>query len=77
MTNQDNHKEANQADHKPSIIVEIWSDYLCPWCFIGEWNITNALNELGVSFFKEHRSYQTNSTQGAPESIYEVALNMG
>lgn len=77
MTIQDNYKEANQADQKPSITVEIWSDYLCPWCFIGEWNMTNALNELGVSFTKEHRSYQTNPTQDAPESIYEVALKYG
>lgn len=30
------------------INIEIWSDFACPFCYAGEFQLTNAINELGV-----------------------------
>lgn len=77
MSHQESRAQMSQPDQKPSIHVEIWSDYLCPWCFIGEWNMTNALKDLGVRFTKEHKSFQTNPGQRTSEAIYDVARKHG
>jgi len=32
---------------RPSVTVEIWSDVVCPWCYIGKRRFETALAELG------------------------------
>lgn len=29
--------------------IEIWSDYVCPFCYIGKRNLENALKQLGMT----------------------------
>ena len=46
--------------------IEIWSDVVCPWCYIGKRRIENALAEFGHADEVEvhWRSYQLDP--GAP-----------
>ena len=30
------------------ITIEVWSDVVCPWCFIGRRRLQKALNKLGL-----------------------------
>ena len=36
-----------RPDDRPSVTVEIWSDVVCPWCYIGKRRFETALAELG------------------------------
>jgi predicted DsbA family dithiol-disulfide isomerase len=35
-----------RPDDRPSVTVEIWSDVVCPWCYIGKRRFETALAEL-------------------------------
>ena len=35
-----------RPDVRPSVTVEIWSDVVCPWCFIGKRRFEKAIAEL-------------------------------
>ena len=35
-----------------------WSDYACPYCYIGETNLKAALNELGIDCLPEMRAFE-------------------
>ncbi len=43
-----------------------WSDYACPYCYIGETNLKAALRELGLDCRPEMRSFEL--SPGAPRS---------
>jgi len=57
--------------------IEVWSDYNCPFCYIGEVTLRNALEELDLSDKIEiiHRAYQLDpnapkvSTQTTAEAL--------
>lgn len=58
--------------------IEIWSDVVCPWCYIGKRRFDTALERLGTRLNTEHievvyRSYQLDPT--APESITTPAVD--
>jgi predicted DsbA family dithiol-disulfide isomerase len=36
-----------RPDDRPSVTVEIWSDVVCPWCYIGKRRFEMAIAELG------------------------------
>ena len=41
------------------ITIEVWSDVVCPWCFIGRRRLQKALNKFSSSDFKvKHRAFQ-------------------
>lgn len=44
------------------MIIEVWSDVVCPWCFIGKRRLQKAIANLpsGVDVQVEHRSFQLN-----------------
>jgi predicted DsbA family dithiol-disulfide isomerase len=57
----------------PVIKVEVWSDVVCPWCYIGKRRFERALHELesgpdavSASFDVVYRAYQLDPT--APKS---------
>ncbi|MFA9396805.1 MAG: DsbA family oxidoreductase [Clostridiaceae bacterium] len=54
--------------------VEIWSDYVCPFCYIGERNLELALKETGM---KEDTQILFNSFELDPEAKdrYEGNIN--
>ncbi len=31
------------------ITLTVWSDFACPYCYIGETRLQNAINELGLN----------------------------
>ena len=36
-----------RPDVRPSVTVEVWSDVVCPWCYIGKRRFETAIAELG------------------------------
>ena len=40
--------------------VTYWSDYACPYCYIGETNLRHALDELGVNYEFEMKAFELN-----------------
>jgi predicted DsbA family dithiol-disulfide isomerase len=41
------------------ISIEVWSDVVCPWCFIGRRRLQSALAKLPAGQFKvKHRAFQ-------------------
>ena len=38
--------------------IEIWSDYTCPYCYIGKKQLFQVLDEMGITDYKiTHRVY--------------------
>ena len=42
--------------------IEVWSDYACPFCYIGEKRLQRALNELGKDIEVEFKSFELDPT---------------
>ena len=42
--------------------IEVWSDYACPFCYIGEKRLQRALNELGNDIEVEFKSFELDPT---------------
>ncbi len=40
--------------------IQYWSDYACPYCYIGETNLRHALDELGVNYELEMKAFELN-----------------
>ena len=40
--------------------IQYWSDYACPYCYIGETNLRHALDDLGVSYVFEMKAFELN-----------------
>ena len=40
--------------------IQYWSDYACPYCYIGETNLRHALDELGVNYVFEMKAFELN-----------------
>ncbi|MEM1433577.1 MAG: DsbA family protein [Pseudomonadota bacterium] len=40
------------------MIIDVFSDYLCPWCFIGERRLKRVLDELAVPVEVTFRAFQ-------------------
>ena len=40
--------------------VQYWSDYACPYCYIGETNLRHALDELAVKYEFEMKAFELN-----------------
>ncbi len=40
--------------------IRYWSDYACPYCYIGETNLRHALDELGVNYEFEMKAFELN-----------------
>lgn len=38
--------------------IRYWSDYACPYCYIGETNLRHALDELGVNYEFEMKAFE-------------------
>src|SRR5690625_4191766 len=51
--------------------IEVWSDFVCPFCYIGKRHIEEAINTTGLSDHVEvtYKSYQLDPT--TPESSDE------
>ena len=46
-----------------TMTVEVWSDVVCPWCFIGKRRLETALAESGVTDVEVvHRAFQLDPT---------------
>jgi len=52
--------------------IEIWSDYACPFCYIGKESLEIALNELGI---KEQVNIEMKSFELDPNASYKVISN--
>ncbi len=48
------------------MIVDVWSDVVCPWCFIGRRRLQKAISQLpaGVEVMVRHRAFQLQPDAG-------------
>lgn len=57
--------------------IDIWSNFTCPWCYIGKINLDKALKKENVEVEYVYHSFQTVDRAFYPErkaySIHEVA----
>ncbi|KPM46861.1 DsbA family oxidoreductase [Jiulongibacter sediminis] len=60
-----------------TVLVEVWSDYLCPWCYIGEANLDNAIADLGINATVVYKSFQSNPTLQGAFTVKEIAKQSG
>ena len=52
--------------------IEIWSDYACPFCYIGEERLEKAMKELGI---KDQVNIEMRSFELDPNASYNVVSN--
>ncbi|GLB49406.1 DsbA family oxidoreductase [Neptunitalea lumnitzerae] len=64
-------------EETPTVLVEVWSDYLCPWCYIGEANLENAIADLGINATVVYKSFQSNPTLQGAFTVTEIAKQSG
>jgi predicted DsbA family dithiol-disulfide isomerase len=65
---------ADATPQRPRITVDVWSDVVCPWCYIGKRRFERALAELDGELDVEvrYRPYQLDPT-AAPGTTQPVA----
>lgn len=66
-----------EMNENSEILVEVWSDYLCPWCYIGEANLDNAIAELGINATVVYKSFQSNPSLQGAFTVNEIAIQSG
>ncbi len=61
------------------MLIEIWNDFTCPFCYIGKKNIDDAIINLGISVEVKSYSFQTYPTcpKDSSNTIYKVATENG
>jgi len=54
--------------------IEVWSDIVCPWCYLGKRRLETALAEFGHPVDVEWRSFQLDPTfpMGESRPVYEA-----
>ena len=56
--------------------IEVWSDYVCPFCYIGKKQLEKAIQDTGLAGQVEvvYKSYQLdpNTPSNSPKSMYEA-----
>lgn len=78
MGNVETTSETNTDPARPTIDVQVWSDVVCPWCYIGKRRFDRALAEvgddLGVDVAVTYRAYQLDPTAspGAATPVSEA-----
>ena len=38
--------------------IDVWSDVVCPWCFIGRRRLQKAIARIGAEVTVKHRAFQ-------------------
>lgn len=72
-----NNEAQKDSKDENAILVEVWSDYLCPWCYIGEANLDNAIADLGINATVVYKSFQSNPTLQGAFPVNEIAKQSG
>jgi predicted DsbA family dithiol-disulfide isomerase len=57
----------------PPVVIDLYSDVVCPWCWIGKHRLERALQEAGLSQDAQwrFRAYELGPRQQAPGSVAE------
>jgi predicted DsbA family dithiol-disulfide isomerase len=65
--------EASTSKERGMIQVEVWSDIVCPWCYIGKRRLERALSAFPGDVTVEWRSFQLDPTTptGDPRPVAE------
>jgi predicted DsbA family dithiol-disulfide isomerase len=54
-----------------SLLVEVWSDIACPWCWLGKHHLEAAIRGLGEPVEVEFRSFELQPQAGASRPVNE------
>ena len=67
---------AATTSDRPRVTVEIWSDVVCPWCYIGKRRFERAVDELAseLDIDVRYRPYQLDPTAspGKSQPVFEA-----
>src|SRR5690606_22759301 len=67
---------AASTSDRPRVTVEIWSDVVCPWCYIGKRRFERALDEVAseLDIDVRYRPYQLDPTAspGRSQPVFEA-----
>ncbi|HXB96781.1 MAG TPA: DsbA family protein, partial [bacterium] len=48
-----------------ALTIDLWSDIVCPWCWIGKHRLEQALDKLGVQAEWKFHAYELGPRQQA------------
>lgn len=54
--------------------IDVWSDVVCPWCYIGFVRLEKAIDQLGIEVELYHHAYQLD--KDATEVPYKTVENL-
>lgn len=54
------------------MLVEVWSDVVCPWCYLGKRRLEAALTSAGVEADVAWRSFQLDPAASGRAPVYEM-----
>lgn len=54
------------TDPTAPLQIEVWSDVVCPWCYIGKRRLTAALEQSGIDAQVRYRSFQLDPNTPRP-----------
>ncbi len=57
---------------KTTVQIDIWSDIVCPWCYVGEARLRKAAASIDVPTEMVVRAYELDPTHSHPEKVLDM-----
>lgn len=57
---------------KSPILIDVWADIVCPWCYVGEARLLKAVESTGTSAEIRVHAYELNPDHGEPEKMMDM-----
>lgn len=51
------------------VVIDMWSDIVCPWCYIGKRRLEAAITQTGVTVEVRHRAFQLHRSAPSDQSL--------
>lgn len=61
----------SETSTKPTVRIDIWSDIVCPWCYVGEARLRKAAESIDVPTEFVVRAYELEPDHGHPEKMLD------
>jgi predicted DsbA family dithiol-disulfide isomerase len=62
-----------QRGSRQPLVVDVWSDVVCPWCYVGEGRLEQAIQEAGLAGKVQVRTHSFELDPSAPTRAEERA----
>ena len=82
MTDQNETEPTPPATAEPLITVDVWTDVVCPWCYIGESRLQDAIEAEGLSGQVHIRAHSfeldpTSPTDSVRDNVSHLVASKG